>query len=99
MIITILVVMSRISLNLGLIKRQDYEKKRKKKREDKENLLRSPLYMHIPKERNSSAIDHSIQGSMLTKEDTSKMTRCSIGKFFLCMVNDKVLLIIEGVYD
>jgi hypothetical protein len=48
MVITILVVMLKISLNLGSMKRQDYEKK---KRENKENLLHSPLYMHIPKKR------------------------------------------------
>jgi hypothetical protein len=32
MVITILVVMSRTSLHLGLMKRQDYEKKRKRKK-------------------------------------------------------------------
>jgi hypothetical protein len=82
MVITILVVMARTSLNLGLTKRQDYEKKRKK-RENKENLLRSSLYMHISKEKSSSAIDHSFQGSILTRACTSKMARCYIKKLFL----------------
>jgi hypothetical protein len=49
------------------MKRQDDEKKEKKKKENKKNLLRSPLYMHISKEKDSSAIDHSFQGSMLAQ--------------------------------
>jgi hypothetical protein len=64
-------------------------RKKKKKRENKENLLRSSLYMHISKEKSSSAIDHSFQGSILTRGDTSKMTRCYIRKPFLSMVNEK----------
>jgi hypothetical protein len=89
--------MSKISLNLGLMKRQ-IMKRKKKKGKIKKTFCIPPLYMHISKEKNSSAIDHSIQGSMLTKEDTSKMTRCCIGKLFLCMVNDKVSLVTEYMH-
>jgi hypothetical protein len=58
-------------------------KRKEKKRENKENLLHSPLYMYISKEKNSSAIKYSFQGGMLTKEDTSKMARCYINKLLL----------------
>jgi hypothetical protein len=41
------------------------KEKEKKGRKNKENLLHSPFYTHISKEKNSPAAAHSFQGSTL----------------------------------
>jgi hypothetical protein len=62
MVITILVVMSKISLNLGLRKRQDYKKKRKKKGKIKKTFCVPHYICTFPKRR------AALQSIILSKE-------------------------------
>jgi hypothetical protein len=62
MVITILVVMLRISLNLGLMKRQDYEKKRKRKGKIKKTFCVPHDICTCPKKRTA------LQSIILSKE-------------------------------